>query len=65
MPKESQSVFSGALYEPPSPDLPILAALFKDGALIGSRAVRSHAEGQGYIDRAVVELPTLEDQEDT
>lgn len=59
------SDFSGAIYQPPQPGLPIVAALFKNGEIIAFRAVASVKEAQDHIDEALLNLPLLVDEKDS
>jgi hypothetical protein len=54
------SEFTGAVYQPPGDEFPLLAVLFKDGKVVSWREVTSVEEGDALIAKAVATLPTLE-----
>ena len=56
---EDPPLFDAALYDPPRPELPLIAILFHNGKFLSARSVSSRAEGAALIVQALRELPIV------
>ena len=56
-----EQLFSGGVYTPSDPNLPVLVILFREGKYVAHKEVQSVAEGEAALAQALTTLPTLED----
>jgi hypothetical protein len=54
--EESMASVTGAIYEPPSDDLPYLAVLLHNGEVVASKAFKSPEAGTAFLATIVPQL---------